>query len=618
MTTKRMLTLFLVLAMLWTLASCNPGTKETPEETQGVWALEFITGSTTEVDKYFIYGFTNSAMNARAKELMYAYETIVYTEAGTFEYNDVVLKSHEMTENEDGSHTYTFTINEDLVYSDGSKIDAADFCFSALYGFSPAFGEVGGDNTGGDMIVGGLDYTAGTTDKIEGIRLIDEYTFSLTIPAEELPNHYEIAFAAIRPTPRALYAPGVEVKDDGDGVYLEGDFDADVLNETVLDPDNGQAFKPTATCGPYKFESYDASTSTAILVADENYKGNLDGSKATVERIILKLTVQDTQMEELGNGAVDLLEGIGDGAAIGKGLDLADEGKVNYVSYPRAGFGYFSFSCDVGPTQFVEVRQAIAYCIDRDEFARTFTGGYGMVVDGYYGASQPEYQAAKSELEAKLIHYTLDLDKAVELLEEGGWTLNASGGDYTDGIRYKKLDDGTLMPLILEWASSENNQVSDMILTNMVPNAESIGIKINQNLMTFAELLDFLYRTDGVQHYNMFNLATGFATINTYWYDFNPDDEYISTGWNQTGIKDEQLYAIALEMKKIPSEDWDTWLEKWVELQVRYNELMPLVPLYSNLYHDFITTDVDINTYRPSPLWAWNFAIQRATFVAAS
>ncbi|MFR4881857.1 MAG: hypothetical protein ACLUBO_17040 [Coprococcus sp.] len=39
--------------------------------------------------------------------------------------------------------------------------------------------------------------------------------------------------------------------------------------------------------------------------------------------------------------------------------------------------------CDFGPTQFEEVRRAIAYIVDRDEINKQLTGGYGTVVDCY-------------------------------------------------------------------------------------------------------------------------------------------------------------------------------------------------------------------------------------------
>ena len=58
--------------------------------------------------------------------------------------------------------------------------------------------------------------------------------------------------------------------------------------------------------------------------------------------------------------------------------------EADYVHYSRAGYGKLGFRADFGPVQFPAVRQAIALCMDREDFAKQFTGGYGGVVDGPY------------------------------------------------------------------------------------------------------------------------------------------------------------------------------------------------------------------------------------------
>jgi hypothetical protein len=45
--------------------------------------------------------------------------------------------------------------------------------------------------------------------------------------------------------------------------------------------------------------------------------------------------------------------------------------------------------------------------------------------------------------------YTLDLDKATELLELDGWVYNLDGTPYDPnvGLRHKQINDETFMPL---------------------------------------------------------------------------------------------------------------------------------------------------------------------------
>ena len=107
-------------------------------------------------------------------------------------------------------------------------------------------------------------------------------------------------------------------------------------------------------------------------------------------------------MDELSTGSVDVLTAMASGDEINAGLDLVDQGGFDYAAYPRAGYGKLQFVCDEGPTQFVEVRQAIAHLLDRNEFAKTFTGGFGSVVNGPYGEAMWFYQETKEELNEQL------------------------------------------------------------------------------------------------------------------------------------------------------------------------------------------------------------------------
>lgn len=80
------------------------------------------------------------------------------------------------------------------------------------------------------------------------------------------------------------------------------------------------------------------------------------------------------------------------------------------------------------------------------------------------------------------------------------------------------LADGTiLMPLTINWASSENNPVSELLVVMLAnnPDVAAAGMEIKQTVMTFSELLNYMYRdaTQGDQYgvptYGMYNLATG-------------------------------------------------------------------------------------------------------------
>ncbi|MGI6467309.1 MAG: ABC transporter substrate-binding protein [Sphaerochaetaceae bacterium] len=604
---KRIIVALLILAFVATSAFALGTAEKVQEETQ------VILGSTTQLDENFFDGWTNSATNAYLKGLMGGYETVSWTREGRYEINPTAVTSYKAVENSDGSKTYTFNIAKNLVYNDEHKITAKDYVFNILYSASPQAKEIGAQYGVGPEYVGYEKFRSGELKNFAGIRLIDDYTFSIQIDADELPYFFDLSLVSVGPLPLHVIAPGVDVKDDGRGAYLTDNYTADLLRKTIMEPRTGYRYRPMVTSGPYQFENYNPADSTASVVLNPHFVGEYDGAKGSIYRIIIKLTNNATEMDELKTGAIDMLQGISGGDQITSGLDLYDQGIVNYTSYPRYGYGKIAFATDVGPAQFDAVRRAIAYSLDRNEFARQYTGGYGIIVNGYYGASMWEYIENADRLDRELNAYPFNLQRAEEELINDGWTLNKDGGTYrkgTDTIRYKMVD-GKLMPLIIEWANTANNPVSDLIATMLVPEVRKIGMQINGTTVDFAVLLDHLYK-EGIDEpvYGMFNLGTGFSTTQAYWYYYSTDPEYFGV-YNTNFIADKELESIALDMKKTDPEDLKGWVEKWITFQKRWNYLLPDIPLYSDVYHDFFNPR--IVGYDSDSTWDFRYAIIRAS-----
>ncbi|MEG1806269.1 MAG: ABC transporter substrate-binding protein, partial [Clostridia bacterium] len=254
-------------------------------------------------------------------------------------------------------------------------------------------------------------------------------------------------------------------------------------------------------------------------------------------------------------------------------------------------------------SQYAEVRQAVTYLMDRNEFAKQYTEGYGTSLSGYYGLGQQEYILNKEWVDKTLNAYTFSVDKAIEVLVKGGWIYDETGADFSSGIRHKKLDDGTFMPLILKWNSTTPNPMSDQIATCLTEEIQAkAGLKIDRTNTDFSTLLDNMTQSGGVQEYNMFNLAVGFTPISAHWYYFDPK---MGGEYNREFLDDKEIYEIALGMKTIPSEDTAAWDAEWKKLQKRWNYLMPSVPLYSNIYYDFFNKK--LTNYNTNSQWTWYY-----------
>jgi len=302
-------------------------------------------------------------------------------------------------------------------------------------------------------------------------------------------------------------------------------------------------------------KSFDSATSEAVLELNPNFKGNYEGAVPHIEKIIYKKVVSDTQLEDFKAGGLDVIAAITGGAATDEAIALADgsDGKYVYTHYSRAGYGRLGFRADYGPAQFQSVRQAIAFCMDRAQFAKDFTGGYGGVVDGPYYTGSWMYKAAVAQ-GMMLDSYATSADSAIEVLEADGWVYDAEGNPYTSGVRYKAIPadvisendknyqsvDGTyktvdmgdffLMPLVINWYGTTPNEFTDLLQTGLKenPNVAAAGMVVYNTLGDFAPMLDELYQQAvygfyaGSPMYCAFNFATGF---NSAAYDYS---------WNMT------------------------------------------------------------------------------------
>lgn len=604
-------TLALALAVS-VFAGCSSKGNESPSDDGGKEPsapTTLVAGTTTDPNGEPEPWWTNGGADYDAYKLSSGYGTVSYTKEGEYIYDKVTLKNDpKIDENADGSKTWTFTLNDNLKWSNGEKITAKDYVFALLFWTSPAMTELEvADNTYGSAykLKGWEEYSTGKAKEFAGVKLLSDSEFSVTVDGSQLPYYFEMTLVSFGPSYMKGWVPeDVTVESGDNGAFFSDNFTAEHIGETV------EAFrwKPTVFSGPYVIEGFNTSALEYTLKKNPEFLGDYSGQKAQIDTIILKKVEQETMMDELRTGKVDMLAGVVDGDLVIEGLDMVDEGLIGAQDYPRNGYGYIHFVADHGPTQFKEVRQAIGYLLDRTEFAKTFTKGYGSVVHGAYGLAMREYQVNKGQLD-KLNQYSYSLDKAVEVLEAGGWTLDANKNPYNgEGIRHKDVN-GQLMPLSINWASSENNAVSDLIATMLVENPDlaKAGIEIKQTVMTFNEMYTQHYANMDEEVYHMYNLATNYTSV------FDVKSTYaIGSTSNYNQIADEQLAKLAGDMLDVEPGDEDTYMKKWVEFQTRYNELLPSLPLYSNQYADFFTTKLE-NYEGVSALWDFSAQILYST-----
>lgn len=521
-----------------------------------------VLGSNTELSGSFrdsSFGKSSpGAADLAVQTLTSGYSTVTTDKNGVFVWaGEDILRSHEEKLNDDGTKTFTIRIAEDLVFSDGSPITAKNYLVSLLAGSSKVVKEAGGSDAAGLAIQGYEAFHAyegeGKPTTFSGVRLIDTHTFSVTVKKEYASYYYALRYGAFTPVPTALYLGSFDIKDDGNGAYIQKEFYEKAEQNGVIsykwagqvrDQLNNVSARAFPYSGPYYVENYDQSAKTAVLKRNSLYKGDERG-KATIERISYVKIVAETQLDQLKKGQVDVLASVTGGEETKAVLALVDNVKFKETHYDRAGYGKLAFRCDFGPAQFTEVRRAVMHTIDRDEFAQTFTGGYGTVVHAPYYSGSEAYLAVKDRL--KLNKYEYSVDKAKAELEKGGWIYNERGGAYSEsegGVRYKKLtgyertynnlafastdnkyktvkvDGEYYMPLVINWMGTQPNPVTDQLITSWQRSAganEKIGAYITYSSGDMSSALYGEYYQMPAYgftkaRYNAVNFATGFTS----------------------------------------------------------------------------------------------------------
>ena len=646
---KKFLALLLAVVMVLTMVACGEGKKKADGQV--------VIGTSTEASGDWAYSAFVRNPNATDKAVMTLTDdmtTVDSDQHGDYGINKTVVKSYERIEEENGNVTYKFVINDGLKFNNGEAVTAQNFVAWTMFVTSPAGKEMGVVSATYNMLPGGLAYRNGETNVLSAVRLYDEKTFSITIAktgedgeTSYLPYYYDITYAAMQAVNLTYwFGEGWSVKDDGEGVYFVNADGKEFTTENVSATIEAARFATgnRVTAGPYNLVSFDQSSREIVLEVNENYNGNFEGQKPGIQKLVIVKTSEDTVMDMITTGQIQIYSQIADGSEVNAVMDLIEAGTIDSSTsqYDRAGYGYFGFACDLGPTQFTEFRQAIAYLLDRVEFAQTFCKGWGSVVHGPYCTAFT--MTTKTDIEKKINHYDYNPEKAVELLKQAGFVYNADGSDYVDGsgeVRYAKvteeqakyyesfnkvLADGTiLMPATVNWASSEGNAVS-ALLSTMLANSDATkaaGVSIVKTEMTFPSLLSYMYRqeTNGavgdftVPTYNMFNLATGYnGGVYDESYNWTTDPEYIEQGSNVQHLYDEQLDKLSMDMVYgVEPDDEATYLDLWEKYIIRWNELLPMVPLYSNIYVTVYPNTID--NYAEDSFWGFERAILYANWV---
>ena len=260
----------------------------------------------------FLQGWQNNISDIQIRRLLgiegnNGYRTVVQDETGAWVNNKAVLEEDpKVTDNEDGSRTYTYKIKKGLKWSDGKEITADDYLYDSLIYSHPSFIPVtGSTRIGSDALKGYEDYHLGKSDTFEGLKKIDDYTFESTIDSSFLPYYEEVSLAALDPLPLHVVSENLVLNEEGNKLVAKDGYEPseeekqkykDSLQEQIdnLDKDfeeNNE--KPADDASEDEKSAYDEAKKEhddQVKELEDRLNGDVDPTQQLLEQAMLNIT----------------------------------------------------------------------------------------------------------------------------------------------------------------------------------------------------------------------------------------------------------------------------------------------------------------------------------------
>ena len=337
---------------------------------------------------------------------------------------------------------YTFTLKDNLFYSDNTPVESKDFAFALTVYADPAYDGYYDFSTLG--IVGYDDYQRGDADAIAGIETPDEKTLVIRLERPSLSAVYSMALPA---TSRGYYGEH----------YKKGDLSD--LKEKVK--------KPLGS-GQYVFEELVPNQSFMLKANKLHYRG-----APKIGKCVFSVTPAGMELERLILKETD----IECSYAEPEFIRLADT--VSYVKkhiFPYSGFGYVGLNNEKPVFADALTRRALACAIDRKGITALVYGDNADVIHAPVSKISWAYDVAG------LDEYPFDLNRAAALFSQAGWHKNSAGILERDGVVFD-----------ITFTVTPDNPVSDALALVMQDSFSRLGIRFKTQTVDFNTMYDQIF-----------------------------------------------------------------------------------------------------------------------------
>jgi peptide/nickel transport system substrate-binding protein len=332
--------------------------------------------------------------------------------------------------------------------------------------------------------------------------------------------------------------------------------------------------------GPFVVDEWIPGDHLALFPNPHYFRA--DEGLPNVDQVTFKFTTDAAEM------VTALLSGDCDLGAHSAELDvllpllvrLEGEGLLKVTSALGGGWEYLNFGVDpvsgYEGSRFLtqmEVRQAIAMCIDREAMMDEITRGLGVVPDSYVPPEHPLHP------EKNLIHWAYDPEAGRTLLDELGWR-DEDGDGVREAHGIDALRDGAAFEVTL--LVSSDGRASQETARIVRAQLADCGIRVTVEARPSWELL--ADGPDGPLFGRRFDMAQ-----TTWWFeDPPPCQRYLSSqvpvdgnwsGSNVTGYRNPEYDAVCLAARQsLPG--MPAYERYHKQSQILFSQDLPALPLF--------------------------------------
>lgn len=328
------------------------------------------------------------------------------------------------TPNEDSTE-WTIVLKEGLKWNDGEPVLAEDLIFTASYGLEHKIGFF-------DSYFAAMD--------LEKSEAVDERTaiFRLTTPNVNFWNG------------AGFWIP----------IMRKSEW------EKVDDPENYDY--SGAGYGPY-FVSEWVDGEYVTLERNPHFTIENDGKGALLDQVVFRVyTDENALILALKNGEIDAISNFVSPASQ---TQLDDNPDLVKMTVPSLGYSLLTFSQTNELLTDVNVRQAIARCVDRDALVAVAWSGQATPMKTPISPVYTEFTKENIEQPA------FDVEEAKKILEDAGY-------QDTDGDGIRESKDGKKLSFVVSYKSTLPNV--EEIMTIIKSSAEEAGIELVQQPLDAA------------------------------------------------------------------------------------------------------------------------------------